>query len=241
MEGRFVEDLKSLEDLLELMDIDLQIDKLLDQRGSLPALDEYKEAHGEVERVTAASEQAHTAMKNADKGLSKTSGELEIIAEKAASEQNRLYAGGLSARDADYLRREVEMLYGKVSKMEDQVLEYIEAKELAEADVDDLGEELAGVTAHKEDLRAAITEQWRLIDKELAVKEDRKGGTIKLVDEYLLDIYDDLRRSGKGRVVGRLAGDTCGACHLKLSAAEVVRVQKQDPPRCIHCRAILVG
>ena len=228
MEGRFVEDLKSLEDLLELMDIDLKIDRLLDQRSSLPALAEYKESHGEVERLTAASAQAHTAMKDADKGVSKTSGELEIMAEKAASEQNRLYAGGISARDADYLRREVEMLYGKVSKMEDEVLEYLEAKELAETEFAGLGDELAGVT-------------WRLIDKELAVKENRKKGTIELVDEYLLDIYEDLRRSEKGRVVGRLNGDTCGACHLKLSAAEVVRVQKQDPPRCIHCRAILVG
>ncbi len=236
-----MEDLKSLEDLLELMDIDLQIDKLLDQRSSLPALAEYKDAHGEVERVTAASELAGTAMKDADRGLSKTSGELEIIAEKAASEQNRLYAGGLSARDADYLRREVEMLYGKVSKMEDEVIEYIEAEELAEVDVAGLSEELAEVTAHREGLGASITEQWRLIDKELAVKESRKKGTIELVDGYLLDIYDDLRSSGKGRVVGRLAGDTCGACHLKLSAAEVVKVQKQDPPRCIHCRAILVG
>jgi predicted nucleic acid-binding Zn-ribbon protein len=73
------------------------------------------------------------------------------------------------------------------------------------------------------------------------VKEERKKDTAGLVDEYLLEIYDDLRSTGRGRVVGRLADDTCGACHLKLSAAEVIRAQKQDPPRCIHCRAILVG
>jgi len=236
-----VEDLKSLEDLLELMDVDLQIDKLLDERGSLPALAEYKSAHSEVERVTAVAEEARSALAVADRGLRKTNGELEIMAEKAASEQNRLYAGGISARDADYLRREVEMLHGKVSKMEDEVLEYLEAKELAEADVAGLSDELVKVAEDKDELGALITEQWRLIDKELAVKEDRKRGTIELVDEYLLEIYDDLRKTGKGRVVGRLAGDTCGSCHLKLSAAEVVRVQKQDPPRCIHCRAILVG
>jgi predicted nucleic acid-binding Zn-ribbon protein len=236
-----VEDLKSLEDLLELMDIDMQIDKLLDQRSSLPALEEYKAAHGEVERITDASQGARSALKEADRGFNKTNGELEIAAEKAASEQNRLYAGGLSARDADYLRREVEMLYGKVSRMEDQVLEYIEAKELAEADVSRLSDELARATEEKDDLGASITEKWRLIDKELAVREERKKRTTELVDEYLLEIYDDLRNTGKGRVVGRLHDDTCGACHLRLSAAEVVRVQKQDPPRCIHCRAILVG
>ncbi len=236
-----MEDLKSLEDLLELMDIDLQIDKLLDQRSALPELEKYKTAHGEVGRITGALETAGAELKDADRGVRKTNGELELAAEKAASEQNRLYAGGISARDADYLRREVEMLYEKVSKMEDQVLEFLESKEQAESDVDRLSEELAQADEHKDTLSASITEQWRLIDKELGMKEERKTNTVSLVDEYLLEIYDGLRDTGKGRVVGRLADDTCGACHLKLSAAEVVRAQRQDPPRCIHCRAILVG
>ena len=236
-----MEDLKSLEDLLDLMDLDMQIDKLLDDRGSLPELSSYKAAHADVERLSEAIEVVRTAVKEASSGLHKTNGELEIAAEKAASEQNRLYAGGLSARDADYLRREVELLYAKVSKMEDAVLEFIESKELAEAEEQKLSDELAAAVEEKEKLGASITEQWRVIDKELAVKEERKKDTAGLVDEYLLEIYDDLRSTGRGRVVGRLADDTCGACHLKLSAAEVIRAQKQDPPRCIHCRAILVG
>lgn len=236
-----MEDLKSLEDLLELMDIDMLIDKLLDQRSSLPELVDYKAAHGEVERLTAELETSRTEVKEADRGLSRTNGELEIAAEKAAAEQNRLYAGGLTARDADYLRREVEMLYQKVSKMEDQVLEFIGSMETAEEDVLRISDELARANEDKSRLSSSITEQWRLIDKELAMKEERKKHTAGLVDEYLLDIYDDLRLTGKGRVVGRLADDTCGSCHLRLSAAEVLRAQKQDPPRCIHCRAILVG
>jgi hypothetical protein len=241
MGGRFVEDLKSLEDLLELMDIDMTIDKLLDSRSSLPELDSYKTAHAEVERITGELETSHGELKDADSGLRRTNGELEIAAEKAASEQNRLYAGGISARDADYLRREVEMLYAKVSKMEDEVLEFIEAKELAEADVARLSDDLANAEEEKEMLGNSITEQWRLIDKELAIKEERKKTTATLVDEYLLEVYDDLRATGMGRVVGRLSDDTCGACHLRLSAAEIAKAQKQDPPRCIHCRAILVG
>ena len=236
-----MEDLKSLEDLLELMDIDMQIDKLLDQRSSLVELEQYKSAHSEVARLRELLESARTELKDANRGLNKTNGELELAAEKAASEQNRLYAGGISARDADYLRREVEMLYQKVSKMEDQVLEFIESMEAAESDVERLTEELLLANEEKDGLGGSITEQWRLIDKELAMKEERKKNTAGLIDEYLLEIYDGLRDAGKGRVVGRLADDTCGACHLKLSAAEVVRAQKQDPPRCIHCRAILVG
>ncbi len=125
--------------------------------------------------------------------------------------------------------------------MEDRVLEFLEAKEIAEADVARLADELVAANSEKDALADAIKEQWRLIDKKLALKEERKKDTAGLVDEYLLEIYDGLRESGSGRVVGRLADDTCGACHLKLSAAEIARVHKQDPPRCIHCRSILVG
>jgi len=235
-----VEQLKSLADLLDLQDIDLQIDKLLDTRGSLPELDEYKHAHEEVARLTVELEDARGVLKEIDRNLNRTNGELEITAEKAASEQNRLYAGGMSARDADYLRREVELLYGKVSKMEDGVLGYIEDKEKSEADVERLVEELDLATAQKDGLATVISDRWRVIDKEVAMKEDRKRTAVTLVDEYLLEIYENLRESQSGQVVGRLVDGVCGVCHLKLSAAEMARVEKEDPPRCIHCRSILV-
>jgi predicted nucleic acid-binding Zn-ribbon protein len=235
-----VEQLKSLADLLDLQDIDVKIDRLLDTRNSLPELNEYKNAHADVQRLTLALADANKLLADADLNLRKTNGELELTAERAAAEQNRLYAGGMSARDADYLRREVEMLYTKVSKMEDEVIGYLEDKEQAEADVERLEEELAFATALKEKLGAAISEQWRVIDKELAIKEESKRASIGLVDDYLLEIYDNLRELREDRVVGRLTDGICGACHLRLTAAEVSKVSKEDPPCCIHCRSILV-
>ena len=235
-----MEQLKSLADLLDLQDIDLKIDKLLDTRNSLPELDRYKAAHAEVQRLTAELENARQLLSNADLNLRKTTGELELTAEKAAAEQNRLYAGGMSARDADYLRREVEMLYAKVSKMEDEVIGFIEDKENAEADVERLTLELEGATTLKGELGDSISGQWRVIDKELAIKEESKKATVGLIDEYLLEIYDKMRETRQGRVVGRLTDGVCGSCHLRLSAAEVSKVSKEDPPRCIHCRSILV-
>jgi predicted nucleic acid-binding Zn-ribbon protein len=235
-----VEQLKSLADMLDLQEIDLQIDRLLDGRSSVPELDVYRKIHTEVEALTAELDAAEATLKTAEQGLHKTNGELEIAAEKAANEQNRLYAGGLSARDADFLRREVELLYVRVSKMEDEVLVFMEQKEEGEALVARLNETLDATTAEKERLTGLIQDQWRVIDKELAMKEERKALAISLVDEYLLEIYDGMRNASGGRVVGRLSDGVCGACHLRLSAAEVARIGREDPPRCIHCRAILV-
>lgn len=235
-----VEQLKSLVDLLDLHDIDLQIDRLLEDRNSVPELEQYRAVHGEVAELETDLERAKSDLKSAELSLDRTNGELEIAAEKAAAEQNRLYAGGLSARDADYLRREVEMLHAKVKTMEDDVLEFMEARERYESQVEELTSRLEERTVEKDRLTGVIQEQWRGIDKELAVKEERKKIAAGLVDEYLLEIYDDLRDRRSGRVVGRLTDGICGACHLQLSTAEVARISKDDPPRCIHCRAILV-
>lgn len=235
-----MEQLNSLADLLDLQEVDLKIDRLLDTRSSLPELDDYKSTHGEVQLLTSALSDAKELVSDADLNLRKTNGELDLTAQRAAAEQNRLYAGGISARDADYLRREVEMLYAKVSKMEDAVIGYLEDKEQAEADVERLSQELLQTTDVKDKLAAAISDQWRVIDKELAIKEESKKASVSLVEDYLLEIYDKLRDAREGRVVGRLTDGICGACHLRLSAAEISKVSKEDPPRCIHCRSILV-
>lgn len=238
--GHDVEVIRSLGDLLDLQEIDLEIDRLLDERASLPELDRYKACHEEVQRLEREKAEADVALKQADLGLDKSNGELEILADKAAGEQNRLYAGGLSARDADYLRREVEMLYAKVSSMEDEVLHFIELKEECEQQVHKIAEELEATTAEREELRTAITEKWRVIDKHLEMKEEKKAAAIPLVEPDHLDLYEDMRESRGGRVVGRLVAGVCGSCHLKLSAAEESRAVKDDPPRCVHCRSILV-
>ena len=235
-----MEQLKSLADLLDLHDIDLQIDKLLDDRGALPELEDYRVVHEDVTRLERDLTQARADLKSAELALDKTNGELEIAAQKAAAEQNRLYAGGISARDADYLRREVDMLHGRVKGLEDDVLVYMEQRENLEGTVVQLEEELAVATTAKSALTETIQSQWRVIDAEIAAKEARKEAAADLVDDDLLEVYDGLRAKRKGRVVGRLADGICGACHLQLSAAEIARITKDDPPRCIHCRAILV-
>jgi predicted nucleic acid-binding Zn-ribbon protein len=238
--GHDVNQIHSLADLLDLHEIDLDIDRLLEERGSLPELERYKAAHGDVERLTKAKAEADAELKSADLGLDKSNGELEILAAKAAAEQNRLYAGGISARDADYLRREVDMLYAKVSSMEDEVLHFIELKEEAEQQVHKVAEELEASVAERDELKNVITEKWRAIDKVLETKEAKKAEAVKHVDDYYLELYDDLRSHRTGRIVGQLVDGVCGSCHLSLSPGEAARAVKDDPPRCIHCNAILV-
>lgn len=235
-----MESLRSLHDLLDLQDVDAQIDRLIDQRQNLPELTDYRASHEETVKITAARDATAERLRETELAIDKTSGELEITQQKAGAEEMRLYAGGLTARDADYLRREVELLKGKIGSMEEEILELMEAREEIEGDLARLDVDLEAETTHKAALESGIREAWRVIDAELAVKEQRKTEIVPLIDEGLITLYENLRESRDGRVVGALTGGVCGACNLMLSSAEEIEAKRQDPPRCIHCRAILV-
>ena len=236
-----MEPVRSLHDLLELQDVDSQIDRLIDQRQSLPELAEYRSAHEATVRLAAERDRTTERLREIELAIDKTSGELEITQQKAGAEEMRLYAGGISARDADYLRREVELLKAKIGNMEEEILELMESREEVEADLVRLNTDLEVETEHKSTLEAGIRESWRVIDAELAVKERRKTEIVPLIDEDLIVLYEDLRETADGRrAVGALSSGVCGACHLMLSGAEEAEARRQDPPRCVHCRAILV-
>lgn len=235
-----MEELQSLADLLDLQDVDSQIDRLLHERQSLPELAEYRQAHEHAEAIASQLAAAEELLRETSLQLDKTEGELEITVGRLDAEQNRLYAGGMSARDADYLRREVEMLERQRSNAEDLVLELMESREENDNTVAELKNQLEAATAVKAQFESAIKEAWRGIDAQLAVKEARKGKVVPLIPEDLMELYEHLRETKEGVAVGALVDDMCGGCHLKLTAAEQLDAKRTDPARCIHCRRILV-
>jgi predicted nucleic acid-binding Zn-ribbon protein len=236
-----MEELRSLADLLDLQAVDSDIDRLLHERETLPALSAYRQAHASLSQLTGERDQEATTLRQVELALDKTSGELELAEAKLAAEQNRLYAGGMSARDADYLRREVEMLERKKSDMEEEVLELMEKREQHAARLEELNAQVVEAEKLKSAHEATITEAWGEIDGRLARKEERKQDIVPLIPEDLLDAYERLRsQKYDGVAVGRLAEGVCGACHLRLTPAEQLDATRRDPPRCIHCNAILV-
>ena len=236
-----MEELRSLTDLLDLQRVDTEIDRLIDERQGLPALEEYRTADSGLRQLVTDRDAAAERLKEAKRALDKTSGELDITKAKADTEEMRLYAGGLSARDADYLRREVEMLRNQVSSMEEEAIELMETVETAEAESGQLNTGVTEAETTKQGLEALIKSEWGRIDADIAAKEASKAELVPLVDETVLELYLELRNSREGQpVVGALVDGVCGACHLKLSAAEEHEARQEDPPRCIHCRAILV-
>jgi len=235
-----VEDIRSLEDLLDLQGVDSEIDRLLDRRASMPELDRFRAAHQAVARIDGRIAEAETALKEVDLAEDRAEGEMKMDEEKLAREERRLYAGGLSARDATHLRDEVEMLRKRISEREDEALALIEQRDEHQKTIEVLRSEKESADRDRAALETAISAAWGEIDADVARLEARKAEIVPLIDTELVALYEEIRPTKEGVAAALFVDGVCGGCHLRLSAAEATQALRSSPPRCLHCRRILV-
>jgi predicted nucleic acid-binding Zn-ribbon protein len=234
-------ELTTLADLLDLQEVDLQIDRLLEQRQSLPELEAYKEAHEELKRLETERDGAAAELKQLELALDKAEGELQLLEIKLDEHETRLFAGGMSARETEHMRLEVQSLKAQRGSLEEKVLGMLEEIDPAREKVESIEARVGQVTSKKDDLESSIKQQWKSIDAELGRKEERKKEALVPVSQDLLDLYDKLRDIKEGVAVAAYDHGVCGGCHMTLSPAEEEEAFDADIPRCVHCRRILVA
>ena len=233
--------LSSLADLLDLQGVDLQIDRLLEQRQNLPELEQYKTTHQKLTDLETKVTTEREELRTLELALDKAEGELEILEAKLTEHETRLFAGGMSARETEHMRLEVQSLKGQQEAMESKVLGMLEGIDPARAQVSATEKEIAEVEEEKGGLEASIKAQWKTIDAELARKEERKRAALEPIEPELLDLYEKLRGIKEGVAVASFDHGVCGGCHMTLSPAEQDEAFASDMPRCVHCRRILVA
>jgi len=234
-------EITSLADLLDVQDLDLQIDRLLERRQSLPELEAYKQAHQHEQELNAEMETAAAELKTLELDFDKSEGELQILELKLHEHETRLYAGGMSARETEHMRLEVQGLKAQREALEERVLVMLEQVDPARSTVTDLRSRLDTLAEEKAALESAIKAEWKQIDAELARKEERKREALIPVPADLVEMYEKLRHMKEGVAIGRFDHGVCGGCHMALSPTEQAEALSADIPRCVHCRRILVA
>lgn len=233
--------MSTLADLLDVQALDSQIDRLLEERQSLPELESYKAVHERVIALERSLDEARSELRGLELALDKSEGELELLEVKLDQHETRLFAGGMSARETEHMRLEVQSLKGQKDAMEEKVLGLLDTVDPARDRVSELESSLAAESAEKQELESSIKAQWRRIDAEIARKEARKSEAVEPISEDLLDLYEKLRRIKDGVAVASFDHGVCGGCHMALSPTEQEEAFSEDLPRCVHCRRLLVA
>ncbi|MEX2279954.1 MAG: hypothetical protein WEA76_07670 [Acidimicrobiia bacterium] len=233
-------EIPALSDLLDLQEVDLQVDRLLERRSSLPELARYRQANEKRRALESDLGEIQVRHRQMSLDLDKAEGELEMLESRLQESETRLYAGGMSGRETEHKRLEVTSLRGQQSALEERVLKLLDTQEALDAEVAAAEQAISDALTIEKDLEARIGEQWKEIDLELGRREERKSEIVPSIPADLLDLYETLRKTKEGVAVGRLEHGHCGGCHLALSSPEQSEAQEYDPPRCTHCRRILV-
>lgn len=233
-------EIPALGDLLDLQEVDLEIDRLLERRQSLPELQRYRAANEVRTTAEATAEELREELRSLSLDLDKEEGELEILERRLDEAETRLYAGGMNAKETEHKRMEVRSLGAQKETMEERVLGLLDRKEELEGRVEEAVAAADEARSHEQELEAVIKESWKEIDRRLAREEAKKAEIVSPIPEDLLETYEHLRRTKDGVAVGRLEGGQCQGCHLHLSPTEQAEAREHDPPRCVHCMRILV-
>ena len=233
-------EIPAISDLLDLQEVDLDIDRLIERRQHMPELEQYREANANRTAAEKERDQVAANMREIELNLDKAEGELEILETKLKESETRLFAGGMSAKETEHKRLEVRSLEGQKEASEERVLGLLDRKDELQQSLSQAQQAVASRRARETGLEEVIKAAWREIDRDIARKEGRKAEIIPTIPSELIETYEQLRKTKQGVAIGRLENGQCGGCHLTLSMAEQAEAAKSDPPRCVHCRRLLV-
>ncbi|HEX9064556.1 MAG TPA: C4-type zinc ribbon domain-containing protein [Streptosporangiaceae bacterium] len=230
--------------LLELADIDAELGRIEHRRRSLPEHAEVArlEARDGELRDTAAALTAQTS--DLRREQAKAEADVEQVRSRITRDRQRLDSGQVnSPRELENLQSEVQSLLRRQSDLEEIVLDVMERSETTQASLehataerDQLGGDLAAVTAARDTAMAELEDQGnQAAARRASVSGDLPGD--------LVELYDKLRAQHGGVGAAALHQRRCQGCHLTLNTVDVNTIRAAPPDevlRCEECRRILV-
>jgi hypothetical protein len=229
--------------LLDLQAVDTALAQLAHRRRNLPELATIADCDQRASGVRSQLVDAETSLADLAAEQRRLEADVDNVRLRADKDQRRMAASGVPAKEIAGLQHEVTSLARRQGVLEDELLELMETRETAEAQVSRLQSELQAILAERATAEAARDEVFGEIDDALAkrrAERDRLAGTLPA---DLLGLYDKVRESSGGVGAAMLRQRRCEGCRLELSGSELgeVRAAKAEAVvRCDNCRRILV-
>lgn len=229
------------DDLLHLLAVQA-VDTRLDRaRTTLAALDagtataaSYNAGKADFDTLRTTAVKAQGAQRDAELGL-------QTIENQIKATDTALYGSTpRPARELSDLQKKREMLTRQKDDAELKVLEAMEAAQTALSAAQTKENGLSKLAEQYRALRATFKEKSGALGKEVAAIEAERATVAKPITPALLSQYDAIRAKKNGVGVALIVGDSCGACHTRLSSSLVDEVRAaKTPQQCEHCGRIL--
>lgn len=230
--------------LLAVQEHDTHIDQLVHRSETLPVRAVLAKAEADTADVDRKLAEVDERLGALSRSQQRLEDEIASLKDKASSVDRQLYSGTVSnPRELQAMQEEITSIQRRVSDLEDDQLDVMEATEPVDAERAALAAGRERLDAQAGHHRAELAEGEAAIEQELAQVREERARAVAQVPDELWPEYERLRAALGGVAIARLAGSTCQGCHLQLSAIEVDRIKKLpagEPVHCEECGRLLV-
>jgi uncharacterized protein len=232
----------TLRRLLDLQTEDSAIQRLQQRLSALPEAARLREIQDLLAELEADLQIAQKQSDEIAREQSKLEGEIELLDQKSAREEQRMMSGKVAnPKELAALQAEIESLKKRRSSLEDDLLEVMVQNETATGTLQKLRGERDLASKEHDELTATVTRLVGEIEAESTEHRAEREGIAAELPGDLVGLYEKVRAGKDGVGAARLVSGTCEGCHTKLPAIEAERIRKERGlQRCDNCRRILV-
>lgn len=229
--------------LLDLQAVDTGLNQLAHRRRSLPELTTIAAADARAAEVRLSLVDAETELADLAAEQRRLEADVDTVRQRAQRDQTRMTSAGVPAKEVSGLQHEVTSLARRQGILEDELLEVMERREVAETSTGVLKEQLEQIAVERAVAESARDEVFGEIDDAQVKLEAERTALAANVTADLLALYEKVALANGGVGAAMLRQRRCEGCRLELAGSElsVVRAAKADQVlRCENCRRILV-
>jgi len=226
----------SLEQLLQIQSIDVEINQLRHRRKTLAQRDQLADSRSERASKQNAIDEVAAQRVEAASRQRRLEDEAQTVADKASADVQRLYSGEVGAmKDLQALQDEIAHLKQRQESIEDSALEAMEQADTFRTTVEEMEGACADLDQTIESLLTEITVTEAEIDSQLSDLEARRIATVPEIDPAVMADYEQLKPLFGSATVVRFNGKNCVGCPSTMPSMEIDRLKHVDPNSSEHC------
>ena len=230
--------------LLDLQALDSTLAQLQHRRKTLPEHAKIEELQARVNELDGTRIEAATKVDDLTRDQRKADAEVELVKTRRARDEERLASGAITnPKDLASLQHELTALERRITTLEDDELEVMEALEEAQTVLDAAQAELANVQEELDQTVAARDAAVAVLDEQIADSQAERDSSATGVPDDLTTLYDKVRAQYGGLGAAALRAKKCEGCRLEINSAdlrELAALPEDEVLRCPECSRILV-
>ncbi|TET53226.1 MAG: hypothetical protein E3J54_04670 [Actinobacteria bacterium] len=229
--------------LLELQDIDSAIQTAQKELEAMVEKKTYEKLQTELKDLASKERAMKEKLKAQNLVQDKKNGELEMLSQKIAKEEKKLFGGtGSNPKELAALQQEIKHLNQNRDLLETEVLENMEILSSLEEKMSSLKERIRERENEASEAESSVLEKETQLKGQLGKLANDRELKTKDIDNELLEEYDEIRERKGGLGVAALIDGICQACHVKVPATDLDKIINKDEAYdyCATCSRIII-